>query len=86
MVSPWQKNGTIIEYIKNHSDSQVDYKHLVCSTLTRFISVWLNVGFATQIRGIASGIQVLHAMNPPMVHADIKGVGHKSAAIRICMI
>ncbi|KAJ7699876.1 kinase-like domain-containing protein [Mycena rosella] len=51
MISPWQPNGTALNYVKQH-DSKIDYLNL--------------------IKGIALGIQVLHSMNPPVVHGDIK--------------
>ncbi|KAJ7774348.1 kinase-like domain-containing protein [Mycena maculata] len=51
MVSPWQQNGTALNYVKAH-DSKIDYLKLV--------------------KGVALGIQVLHVMNPPVVHGDVK--------------
>jgi len=51
MVSPWQKNGTALTYVKI-VDAKIDYLKLV--------------------KGVALGLQVLHSMNPPVVHGDIK--------------
>ncbi|KAJ7472566.1 kinase-like domain-containing protein [Mycena latifolia] len=51
MVSPWQPNGTALNYVKKH-DTDINYMQL--------------------IKGVALGIQVLHGMNPPVVHGDIK--------------
>ncbi|KAJ7937244.1 kinase-like domain-containing protein [Mycena leptocephala] len=51
MVSPWQKNGTALTYVKN-ADDKIDYLKLA--------------------KGVALGLQVLHGMNPPVVHGDIK--------------
>ncbi|KAF7433209.1 hypothetical protein PC9H_005159 [Pleurotus ostreatus] len=52
MVSPWMKNGSVINYVKSN-DNQVDYRKLV--------------------KGIMEGVQVLHTMQPPVVHGDLKG-------------
>ncbi|KAJ7638623.1 kinase-like domain-containing protein [Roridomyces roridus] len=50
MVSPWQQNGTVLNYVKTHDP--IDYVRMV--------------------KEVAQGIQVLHSMNPPVVHGDIK--------------
>jgi serine/threonine protein kinase len=50
-VSPWQPNGTAINYVKKYPD--IDYVQM--------------------IRSIGEGIRILHSMDPPVVHGDIKG-------------
>ncbi|KAJ7086680.1 kinase-like domain-containing protein [Mycena epipterygia] len=51
MVSPWQPNGTALNYVKQY-DTKIDYLKLV--------------------KGVALGLQVLHGMNPHVVHGDVK--------------
>lgn len=52
MVSPWQDNGTALQYVKTKDLEAASYRQL--------------------IKGIARGIEVLHTMNPPVIHGDIK--------------
>ncbi|KAK0467943.1 kinase-like domain-containing protein [Desarmillaria tabescens] len=52
MVSPWQENGTALQYVKTKDLEASSYQRL--------------------IKGIACGIKVLHTMNPPVIHGDIK--------------
>jgi serine/threonine protein kinase len=51
VVSPWQANGTAIDYVKKNAF--INHKQLVL--------------------GIARGVEVLHTMNPPIIHGEIKG-------------
>ncbi|KAF9013352.1 kinase-like domain-containing protein [Cyathus striatus] len=52
MVSPWQENGDVVTYVKQH-DSTINYIEL--------------------IKHIAMGIRVLHTMEPPIIHGDLRG-------------
>lgn len=51
MISPWQKNGDAITYVKARDK---------------------NINYLNFIKQIAFGVQLLHTMNPPIVHGDIK--------------
>ncbi|KAJ7910823.1 kinase-like domain-containing protein [Mycena leptocephala] len=67
-VSPWQSNGTATQYVKKHLG--IDYIRLV-RILPSFFS-----GFrveAPQVKGIASGLDVIHTMSPPIVHGNLRG-------------
>lgn len=68
MVSPWQQNGNALSYIKKN-DRIVNHLNLVFIFLRSFSGL-----MPRQIRGIAKGLEVLHTMDPPVVHGDIKAV------------
>jgi hypothetical protein len=64
IVSPWQQHGTAIEYVRK--ERSVNVKKLV-GLILLFSSTPLT---CYQILGVARGVQVLHHMDPPIVHGE----------------
>jgi len=72
MVSPWQKNGNVLDYVKGH-DSRVDYMRLV--GMTQHLNSLTFAQSFNQVRNIAYGVRFLHCtMKPPIVHGIIRAV------------
>lgn len=69
VVSPWHPNGTADKYVARFP--AID--HLALVSLADQIDIY-PIHSNSQIRGISTGVHVLHTMVPPIVHGDLKGV------------
>ncbi|KAI0791212.1 hypothetical protein C8Q75DRAFT_805572 [Abortiporus biennis] len=61
MVSPWCRNGTVMEYIRKHDEYRCETKER--STVDRLVL----------LVQIASGVSYLHDFIPVVIHGDLKG-------------
>jgi serine/threonine protein kinase len=67
LISPWMKNGNVLEFIKANPNS--DRLALVGtqSGIQRNLNVF-------KLRDVLEGLRYLHTLNPPVAHGDVKCV------------
>lgn len=70
LISPWMKNGNIVQFLKNAPDS--DHVLLVNENLCALLEMIFTI--VRQAFDIARGLEYLHTMQPKIVHGDLKGV------------
>ncbi|KAK0184191.1 kinase-like domain-containing protein [Armillaria mellea] len=70
LISPWMEYGNIMACLKERPQ-QIQRLTAVCSTKVQFLDP--QVDATLQISQVAEGIAYLHSLNPPIVHADIRG-------------
>ncbi|KAK0184021.1 kinase-like domain-containing protein [Armillaria mellea] len=70
LISPWMEYGNIMTCLKERPQ-QIQRLTAVCSTKVQFLDP--QVDATLQISQVAEGIAYLHSLNPPIVHADIRG-------------
>lgn len=71
MVSPWQANGDLMQYLKVHTSLD---RLPVVSENERQTANFLTRTVLYQVRQVADALLYLHSNKPKIIHGDIKGV------------
>jgi serine/threonine protein kinase len=70
-------NGNVMAFLKTYPDFN---KSSVVNYRSFLLGKWCSE-IILQVRDIASGLEYLHNLDPPVVHGDIKGVSRMKIAI-----